>query len=198
MLLTTLYLYTQPINKSTLIFPIRLHYSTIQSFNQKVFQLVSFLIIYSQLTYQGTSSTYIVLSYIAISFSSLFLVYYRASLVVILYYNYNYYLLISALQILAQHISVKALITIAFSYYICLTLYALLYTLQSTLQLIYLLVRSSIYLLVLYYLAQYLYLASLLQLLAIQLKPQYLKYYVTRNVILYLIIRQQSPPKKRP
>ena len=52
--------------------------------------------------------------------------------------------------------------------------------------------------LVLYCLAQRPHLASLLQLLAIQLKPQHLKHCVTRNVILYLITRQQSPPRKRP
>ena len=54
------------------------------------------------------------------------------------------------------------------------------------------------HLLVLYYLAQRPYRASFLQLLAIQLKPQYLKHCVTRNFILYFITRQQSPPRKRP
>ena len=77
-------------------------------------------------------------------------------------------------------------------------IYALLYTLQSALQLIHFLGRSPIQLLVLYCLAQRPHLSSLLQLLAIQLKPQQLKHCVTRNVVSCLITRQQSPPRKRP
>ena len=52
--------------------------------------------------------------------------------------------------------------------------------------------------LVLCCLAQRPHLASLLQLLAIWLKPQQLKHCVTRNVVLCLATRQWSPPRKRP
>ena len=124
------------------------------------FSFLKQLIIRSRLTFQGASFTYIELSYIAVSFSFLFLAYYKASLVVTLYYNYNYYPLAGTLQVLAEYISVKALTTTAFSYYIRLTLYAPLYTLCSTLQLIYFLGQSPIHSLVLYYLAQRLYLSS--------------------------------------